>query len=213
MDVDVEVQGPSEPLHDGDGTSLSPEDAAAEGRASQTPEDVAHEHPHDRPAEIVVPRQEVPHAVWKGQDPLANRDARQHPVHQMARPLRHAARTTALAHGAALTRERHQAIHATADTTKAREAPRHPSTRLGMALSLAEGPVTRRPGTRRTPASAKATARLAGALRAKAARSTNRGKPSPARIAAACARNVSKWSRTTRKTTPDAASRGAYVRG
>jgi len=46
------------------------------------------------------------------------------------------------------------------------------------ALSHAEG---RSAGTRGIPASAKASARLAGALRAKAACSTNRGSPSPSR--------------------------------
>jgi hypothetical protein len=80
----------------------------------------------------------------------------------------------------------------------------HPSTRLGMAVSRVEGPQLAhnvRPlhenGTSRSsphapqrkrakpPASAKASAWLAGAQRAKAASSTNWGSPSPSRMLAA----------------------------
>jgi len=68
----------------------------------------------------------------------------------------------------------------------------HPSTLLGMALSIVEGPGTRIAATRETPASAEATAWLAEALRAKAACSTNRGSPSPSRRPTACAQKVSK---------------------
>jgi len=48
----------------------------------------------------------------------------------------------------------------------------HPSTLLGMALSIVEGPDSRSAGTRETPASAEASAWHAVAIRAKAACST-----------------------------------------
>jgi hypothetical protein len=118
-------------------------------------------------------------------------------------------RAAACTHRPALTGKRDEPVQTTVITPKARKAARHPSTSLGMALSLVEGPGTRSTVTRETPASAKASAWLAGALRAKAACSTNRGSPSPSRRPAACARKVSKCSRTTRYTTPCEGSRGS----
>ena len=118
-------------------------------------------------------------------------------------------RAAARTHRPALAGERDEPVHTTVIAAKARKAARHPSTSLGMALSLLEGPGTRSAATRGTPASAKASAWLAGALRAKAACSTNRGSPSPSRRPAACARKVSKCSRTTRYTTPCEGSRGS----
>jgi hypothetical protein len=60
LDVDVQIQGASKPLNDCDRAAATLDHPAASYAAPEKAEDCPHEAAHDRPTQLVVPRQQIP---------------------------------------------------------------------------------------------------------------------------------------------------------
>ena len=90
--------------------------------AAERAEHRAYEDAGDGPAQRMIPRQHVPQAMRQTQYPLTERYLREHVIDQVRRAFGHAATAAARAHGAPLTRERHEPIEAAASATEARKA-------------------------------------------------------------------------------------------
>lgn len=93
----------------------------------QVPLHRAHEHTDHGPAEIVVPRQQIAHAIRQAQHPLPHGHVGQHVVHQVRGAFGHAPAATAGAEPSPLARERNQAVGTAPVTAEAREAGGQPA--------------------------------------------------------------------------------------
>jgi hypothetical protein len=86
----------------------------------------AHQDTHDGSAQVVTPRQEVPHAGWQTQEPLAHGHIGQHVVHQVRRAFGHATPAAPRAEPSALVREGNQALGVARATLEPGEAAGQP---------------------------------------------------------------------------------------
>ena len=60
MEVDVEIEGAAEALHDGDGAAPPIRDAITPGPTPQEPEHRPQSHAGHDPTQLVIPREQVP---------------------------------------------------------------------------------------------------------------------------------------------------------
>lgn len=126
MDVDVHVQGRPKPLDDRDGPTASVRHTVLAGTAPQESKHDAHEHPDHCSAERMIPREQIPNPMRKGEHPLAHGDKREDVIHQMRRALGHSPAAAAWTEGPSLTREGDQTIETAAGTLKTGEPPGEP---------------------------------------------------------------------------------------
>jgi len=126
--VDVEIERPAKPLHHGDGAATRVHETVLTSPLSQVAAHLAEQHAHHGPAQIVVPRQEVPDPVRYTQHPLTYRHVWEHVIHQMRGPLGHPAPAAARAETAPFAGKSNQAIHAAAVAPKPGEPPGQPPT-------------------------------------------------------------------------------------
>jgi hypothetical protein len=110
MHVDVQIQRGPEALQDGHRASTPLWGAGTPGAPPERPEHDADEYAAHRPAEIVVPRQQVAETVRQTQLPLSDGHGRKHVVDQVRGALGHAPAATTGAHRAAFARKRNQAF-------------------------------------------------------------------------------------------------------
>jgi hypothetical protein len=147
VDVHVEIEGSPEPLDDRDGASARLLDASGARMVLQPAEDGAEEDRGDAAAQVVVPREPVPH-LRQAQDPLSNGDVGDDAVHQMCGAFRHTATTAARTHRSPLARERDELVEAAITATKPREparqeptpeeVPKRPLDKLRHTLAVAQ---------------------------------------------------------------------------
>ena len=115
MDMDVEVERPAEALDHGHRTPAAILHAAIARAGPQHAEHRAEEHGHDRPAEIVVPREHMAEAVRQAQHPLPHGHVREHVIDQVRSPLGHPA--------AAATRTEARPLHENGTSRSSAQSP------------------------------------------------------------------------------------------
>ena len=220
MDVYIQIHCPAESLNDGGGAAAPVHDPSQVSHVAQETEHGPNGNTHDGATQVVIPRQPVPKPMWERQDPLhpsaaaalgapalSHRHRREHVVHQAGVPaarllrggvevrsaFRHPASGAARAGRPPFARKRNEPIQPTVITAKTREAAGHPSTSLGMALSLVEGPGTRIAATRETPARriGAALPRRADQRPARGSSRSDRGPPGTRRPATTSAAHTS----------------------
>ena len=179
INVYIEIRRPAEALNDRDGSAAAVNDPSHMGHMPWVLEDRPNGDAHDRAARLVVPRQPVPTPRRERQHPLPHRHRWEHVVYAVPRPCS----------GKALSNVEGPQLAHTALPLHEWDAPVQPTV------------ITAEAG--------KAAARHAQRSNSRHSCSTNWGSPSPARRPAACARKLSKRSRTTWYTTPCDGIRGS----
>jgi hypothetical protein len=81
--VHVQIEGSPEPLDHGYRAPTTVQDAPVERTRAQAPEHGADEHGNDSAPDVVIPRQQVPHAVWEVEHPLPNGHVGEHVIEQV----------------------------------------------------------------------------------------------------------------------------------
>ena len=122
VEVHVQVQRAPEPLNHHHRSAAPVGHAGAPGTGPQEAKDRPDIHPRHRPAQLVVPRQQVPQPMREAQDPLTHGDIGQYVIDQVRRALRHPSTAATGTEAAALARERHEAIVSAAVAVEARES-------------------------------------------------------------------------------------------
>jgi len=89
--VDVQVQGRPESLQDGDGAATAVRDTGVAGAGPQEAQHGAYEYRHHRPAQLVIPSQQIAEARRQAQHPLTNGHRREDVVYEVGRALNHPA--------------------------------------------------------------------------------------------------------------------------
>jgi hypothetical protein len=72
VQVNVEIQRPTEALHDDHGPAATIDDAVTVCAAPQEPEHRPHGHAADHPAQVVFPCQQVAQPMRQTEDPLTD---------------------------------------------------------------------------------------------------------------------------------------------
>ncbi len=121
MQVGVEIERSTEPLHDDHGASPRVNDARLTGPSPEESEDGAHRDGRDRPTQVMVPRQQVAQRMWERQHPLSHRHVREDVVAQMGGALGHPPSGTAGTHGPPLTGEGDEPVGPARPAVKPRE--------------------------------------------------------------------------------------------
>jgi hypothetical protein len=121
VDMDVQIEGSPEPLDNNHRAATTIRDAAVAGAGAQAAEHRADEHSDDGAAQVVVPRQVVPHAVWQAEHPLTHGHIGEHVIEQVRGSLRHPAAAATGTHRAALARKGDQSVEAAVVAAKPRE--------------------------------------------------------------------------------------------
>lgn len=122
VQMDVEIQRPTEALDDPRGAAAPIGDAGTVRAAPEEPEYGSDSHPADRATQVVIPGQQVPQPVRQTHDPLADRHVGKDVIDEMRGPLRHPSAPAARAEPAALTREGDASIQPAGRAPKAGEA-------------------------------------------------------------------------------------------
>ena len=125
MEMDVNVEGTAESLHEGHGPALPVADAAlTAGSPAQRREDRAHEDLKDVPHQCRVIGQAVAQVDGKREDPLAHWDIREDPIDEMGGGVGHAPAAAGTADSTTLTRVSDDPILATRLAVNPKKAPR-----------------------------------------------------------------------------------------
>ena len=127
VDVDIEIERPAKPLHDGHAAATRVHDTLRASPVSQVAVHLAEQHPHDRFAQIVTPGQQVPDSWRQAQDPLSDGDIGEHVVHQVRGSLGHPPPAAARAEASPLAGKSPQSIQAAA-APESGESPGEPPT-------------------------------------------------------------------------------------
>jgi hypothetical protein len=127
MDMHVEVERPSEPLHDRDRATATVRHAVPACAGAQGAEHRAEERGDHRAAQIVVPRQPIAHAIRQAEDPLPYGHVGEHAIHQVRGALAHPTATATRTEPASLARERDQPIEAAGRAAEPRKPAGKPA--------------------------------------------------------------------------------------
>ena len=122
VEVDIQIEGAAEALHDRHGAAPAVGDAVTSGATPQEPEHRTQCDAGHGPTQLVIPRQQVPQPMRQAEDPLSNRHVREDMIDEMRRPLSHAPVATPRAEPAAVAREGHEAIQSAGGAPKSGEA-------------------------------------------------------------------------------------------
>ena len=140
VEVDVQVEGIPETLHERDRSALSTRDAPMFPRtAPERSEDRMHEDCEDGARELGVIGQAIAESEGEREHPLADGDHREDAIDQVRRRICHAAPTARWTESAALARERDHAVETAAVAVNAQKAMRqHATAKEGPELALDE---------------------------------------------------------------------------
>jgi hypothetical protein len=128
MQVDVEIECPTETLHNNDGPASCVPEPARLGPRPQVALYSAEQHASHRRAQVVAPSQGVADAWRQGEHPLSHGHLRPDVIHEVRRALGHATSATGRTEPAPLAREGHEPLRAAARAAKPREPTGVPST-------------------------------------------------------------------------------------
>ena len=122
VEMDVQLKAAPEALDHRHRAAPATAHARTAGPVPIETEHCADGDAEDRAAELVVPGEEVAHAVGQAEHPLAHRDVREDVIDQVCRLLRHAAAATTRTEAASFAREGHEALVGAVVAPHAREA-------------------------------------------------------------------------------------------
>jgi len=140
MKMDIEIQRPPEPLHDGHRATAPVHHPGRPRLTPQEAEDRSHERPRHPTAQVVIPGESVAQTMREAQNPLAHGHRREHPVDEVRGSLSHAPPATARTKTATTTREGHEPVQTTRGTTKSRETAAEPAATEKVAELLLDEP-------------------------------------------------------------------------
>ena len=143
MNVHVQVQRGAKALDDSHGAAAAIDHTASLGLTPQPAEHRAQIDRHHRPAEVVVPRQQVTQARRQSQDVLADGYVWKYVIDQVRGTISRTAPTATRAESSPLAGKRDQSIESAIRTPKPRDARRQAPTRQEVA-KLPPPPTLRR---------------------------------------------------------------------
>jgi hypothetical protein len=139
VEAHVQVQCAAKVLDDGDRTGTAASVTRCLGSLSVEALQRTRVDREHRAAEAVIPGKPIAKLEGKAQDPLSNRNPREHVVDEMCGALGHPTATAARAEAAAFARERNQPIGATVGTAKPGKPMReHTAANESLELALHE---------------------------------------------------------------------------
>ena len=100
--MDIEIEGPTETLHDRHGAAPAVDDAITSGATPQESEYCTQCDAGHGPTQLVIPRKQVPQPMRQAEDPLSNRHVGEDMIDEMRRPLGHTPAATPRAEPTAL---------------------------------------------------------------------------------------------------------------
>lgn len=153
--MDVEVQGAAEALDRGDGAHFGEGDVDGARAATHPSKHGADEEAAHATREVTIERERVAQPDRDGEDPLPDRDAREHAIDEVRRGVGHPAPAAGRADPASLATERNQDVFAAVVAVHAGEAVRKdPAAQAGAQIALDEARQAGAAGTASRPSRA-----------------------------------------------------------